>query len=131
MPEKLGGFKAKDIMKNKILSAEKEMTVAEAVRKMNDNNVGALVILSPIKDPLGIFTERDLLKRVVGQGLDPKTTNLGKVMTEGLVCAQANDNAMDLLKAMFDNNFRHLPVLEGRRLIGIISLRDFFSVLLR
>ena len=124
-------MKAKDLMTKEILSVEKEVMVSEAVQIMDKDNIGALVIMNAIKDPLGIFTERDLLRRVVAKGLDPKTTRIEKVMTKGLVCAQAEDDAKTLLEAMFDNNFRHLPVLDGRKLVGILSLKDFYSVFLK
>ena len=68
---------------------------------------------------------------MVAKDLDPKTTKIEQVMTKGLVCAQANDDAKVLLEAMFENNFRHLPVLEGRALVGILSLKDFYSVFLK
>ena len=124
-------MKAKDIMTKEILSVEKDIPVYEAVQIMNKNNIGSVVVMNAIKDPLGIFTERDLLRRVVAKDLDPKTTKIEQVMTKGLVCAQANDDAKVLLEAMFENNFRHLPVLEGRALVGILSLKDFYSVFLK
>ena len=130
MYKTLGDHKAKNIMTKDILSVEKDLSIQEAVQIMDQHNIGALVVVSPIKDPLGIFTERDLLRRVVAKGLDPKKTKIETVMTPGLVCAQANDDAVTLLEAMFDNNFRHLPVLDGRKLVGIISLKDFYSVFL-
>lgn len=117
-------------MRREIVSVEPTATVAEAVALMNQTNVGAVVILSPIKDPLGIFTERDLLRRVVGKQLNPKTTKIQSVMTPGLVCAQASDDALELLQSMSDNNFRHLPVLDGKELAGIISLKDFYKFFL-
>lgn len=122
---------AKEIMTKEILSVEKETSVFDAVALMDKNNIGALVIVNAINDPLGIFTERDLLRRVVAKGLDPRKTKIEKVMTPGLVCAQANDDAKTLLQAMFDNNFRHLPVLDGRKLVGILSLKDFYGFFLK
>ncbi len=131
MMAKTNNTRAKDIMTKDILSVEKGITVAEAVSLMDKNNIGALVVINAINDPLGIFTERDLLRRVVAKGLDPKTTKIEKAMTKGLVCAQADDEAKSLLQAMFDNNFRHLPVLDGRKLVGIVSLKDFYGFFLQ
>ena len=111
--------KAKDIMTKNIQSIEKEMTVAEDASLMDKNNIGSVMVVNAINDPLGIFTERDLLRRVVAKGLDPKKTKMGQVMTPNLQCSQASDNALELLHVMCSANFRHLPVLDGRKLVGI------------
>lgn len=122
---------AKEIMTKELLSVEPQISVQEACELMMENNVGALVVLSPIKDLLGIFTERDLLNRVVGKKLDPTKTKIEKVMTPDVMVAQAGDNAWDLLEVMFREKFRHLPVVDGRKLVGILSLKDFYNCLLQ
>lgn len=122
---------AKEIMTADILSVEPGLSVQDAAILMEKNNVGSLVVLSPIKDLLGIFTERDLLKKVVAKKLDPVKTKISQVMTPNVMVAQATDNAWDLLEVMQRENFRHLPVVEGRKLVGIVSLKDFFESLLQ
>ena len=114
----------RDIMVPNVQVVEGNMPVVEAAKLMAQHNIGAIIILSAIKEPLGIFTERDLLKRVVAQGLDPKSTPLSKVMTPKFVCVQASDELKDLPEIMVQGNFRHLPVVEGRKLLGILSIRD-------
>lgn len=123
--------RAKEIMTKELLSVEPQISVQEACELMTKNNIGALVILSPIKDLLGIFTERDLLNRVVSKKLDPAKTKIEKVMTPDVMLAQAGDNAWDLLEVMFREKFRHLPVVEGRKVVGILSLKDFYNCLLQ
>ncbi len=118
------GTRVRDLMIDHVLTVEETTPVTEAVHAMASNNIGALVILSAIREPVGIFTERDLLKRVVGAGLDPRTTLIGKVMTPKFVCVQLDDELADLPRIMVQGNFRHLPVVEGRRLVGILSIRD-------
>ncbi|MDB5038436.1 MAG: inosine-5-monophosphate dehydrogenase [Bacteriovoracaceae bacterium] len=115
---------AADLMTEVIETAEENSNVSEVVMRMSKRNIGAVVVLSAIKDPVGIFTERDLLKRVVGEGLDPKTTLISKVMTSKFVCAQSDDDADELAEIMIQGNFRHLPVVDGSKLVGILSLRD-------
>lgn len=122
---------AKEIMTADILSVEPGLSVQDAAILMEKKNVGSLVVLSPIKDLLGIFTERDLLKKVVAKKLNPASTKISEVMTPNVMVAQATDNAWDLLEVMQRENFRHLPVVEGRKLVGIVSLKDFFESLLQ
>ena len=73
---------------------------------------------------VGIFTERDLLTRVVAYGLDPATTSVGEVMTKELVVADVDDHYEAALEKMKDCNCRHLPVVENDRLVGVVSMRD-------
>ena len=115
---------AADLMTEVLETAEETSTVSDVVKAMAQKNIGAVVVLSPIKDPIGIFTERDLLKRVVSLGLDPKITLLSKVMTSKFVCAQADDDAEELVELMIQGNFRNLPVADGSKLVGMLSIRD-------
>lgn len=110
---------------------EATATVSEVVRAMNERHVGACVVISAIQDAIGIFTERDLMCRVVGKGLNPVTTKVIDVMTANLVCAQASDDAWELLVTMVEANFRHLPVMDGRTPIGMVSMKEFARVLAR
>ena len=122
---------AQEIMTAEILSVEPTVTVQEAVELMTKNNIGALVVLSPIRDLLGIFTERDLLRRVVAKKKDPTKTKIQEVMTPNVMVAQASDNAWDLMQVMQREKFRHLPVVDGRKVVGILSIKDFADCLLQ
>jgi CBS domain-containing protein len=75
----------------------------------------------------GIFTERDLVNRVVATGLDPARTRLDKVMTRDPDSVRADTSVAEALRMMEDGGYRHLPVVEGGRLIGMVSRRDFFG----
>lgn len=131
MIEALETLNARDVMKKNVLSIDETAPVLDAVKLMDRHNVGAMVVMSAIKDALGIFTERDLLRRVVAVGKSPQSTRITEVMTPGFVCAQATDNALELLKVMVENNFRHLPVMDGRKLVGIVSTRDLYSKIVK
>lgn len=131
MPHDLKKIAAKEIMTEELLSVEPHITVQEAADLMDKHNIGALVILSPIKDLLGIFTERDLLRRVVAKKKNPSQTRIKEVMTPNVMVAQATDNAWELLQTMQHQKFRHLPVVEGRKVVGIVSLKDFTDALLQ
>ena len=131
MKSKMQNVPAMEIMTKELLSVEPGITVQEAAEIMNKNNIGSLVILSPIRDILGIFTERDLVRRVVAKKLDPAKTKIEVVMTPKVMVAQATDSAWELLEVMFREKFRHLPVVDGRKIVGIISLKDFYTCLLQ
>jgi predicted transcriptional regulator len=123
-------MKASEIMNKHVLSVDQGISVKEAVQVMADNDIGALVV--QIEGPtFGIFTQSDLLKRVVATERDPKTTKIKDVMTKSIKCAQAEDSVEDLLKIMYEEDIRYLPVMDKRRLVGIISTADLFKVAFR
>ncbi|MGH7411329.1 MAG: CBS domain-containing protein [Candidatus Methylomirabilis sp.] len=99
------------------------LTVRQAAQYMSTKGIGAVPVLEKGR-LVGIFTERDLLTRVVAYGLDPATTLVEEVMTKELVVADADDHYEAALEKMKDCNCRHLPVVEKDRLVGVVSMRD-------
>jgi len=95
----------------------------EAARYMMERQLGAVPVLEGDL-VVGIFSERDLMNRVVGRGLDPRTTPIGQVMTKEIVVGEANEAVETALAKMKQMNVRHLPVVDGNRLIGMASLPD-------
>lgn len=123
-------MKAQDIMTKDVLSVDQSTYVREAVRIMAENDIGAVIV--QIEGPaFGIFTQRDLITRVVAKGMDIGTTKLKDVMTQSIKCAQADDSVDDVLKVMYEENIRYLPVMDKRKLVGIISTADLFKVTFR
>jgi signal-transduction protein with cAMP-binding, CBS, and nucleotidyltransferase domain len=102
-------------------------SVRDVARRMADWNVGAIAILDNDK-LVGIFSERDLMTRVVAAGLDPDGTNIGKVMTKEIAVAAPVDNIDDALSKMSSLKCRHLPVVERGKLLGMLSLRDLLLI---
>ena len=101
-------------------------TVAEAARLMKAKDCGCVVIA--VKGRLkGIFTSGDLVKRVAAVALDPTKAKLADVMTKRPNSATRATLAIEALRMMQDGHYRHLPVVEGGRLVGIVSRRDFFG----
>ena len=113
----------KDIMTKDIVTIDHESTVLEACQLMSDHKIGAVVILSAIKEAIGIFTERDLLNRVVSKD-KPHSDKVKDYMTPDFVCVQAADELEGLAKIMIDGNFRHLPVADGHDIVAMLSIRD-------
>ncbi|MBZ5537468.1 MAG: CBS domain-containing protein [Acidobacteriia bacterium] len=102
-------------------------TVQEAANYMGMRNVGAVVVLEA--DRLaGIFSERDLMKRVVMRGLDPANTKIEEVMTREVVSADADETYENCLRKMKQLNVRHLPIVRAGELLGVVSLRDLLMV---
>lgn len=101
-------------------------TVREAAICMSERQVGAVLVT---RDGAleGIFTERDLLHRVVAPGRDPDATRLVEVMTKNPDTVDADAYAIEALSCMNERGYRHLPVLDNGRLVGIVSRRDFLG----
>jgi CBS domain-containing protein len=98
-------------------------TVLETVRAMVERNIGAVPVLHN-GSVVGIFSERDLMKRVVAEGLDPRSTCMAEVMTDDPLIVSMNENITGCLAVMRRNGFRHLPVCHEGQLVGMVSLRD-------
>ena len=111
------------IRRGKLVTAHESATVAEAARLMAEANVGALLVVE--KHHLrGIFTERDVLTRVVAKGLDPAATPLSRVMTPNPDTISPDKPFGHALIMMYDHGYRHMPVVDGGKPVGIVSMRD-------
>ena len=111
------------IARQKILTAAKDTTVSEAARLMKKMNVGAVMVVEKEK-LVGIFTERDVVFRVLAENRDPKTTRLAEVMTAKPQTIAPDRPVGHALHLMYESGFRHVPVVEHGRPIGMVSARD-------
>jgi CBS domain-containing protein len=100
-----------------------EQTVLEAAREMVANNIGAILVLRE-GELIGIFSERDIMKRVVAEGRDPARTRISEVMTANPLTVDMRESIEHCMVLMKEHSFRHLPVCDGKKLKGIVSLRD-------
>jgi CBS domain-containing protein len=98
-------------------------TVAEAVRLMNEKKIGSLVVVDDLR-VVGIFTERDVLSRVVGADRNPQLTRVSAVMTENVVTIGPEATIGDVMDLFNHRHCRHLPVLADGELLGLISIGD-------
>ncbi len=120
--------KLREIMREGFLFAvRKNATVAEACRTMTEANVGIVVILEDDR-LIGVFSERDAVRRVMDKGLDPTRTTVEQVMTRDLVIADENENYQTAMRTMDQANIRHLPVVRGKQVISMLSIRDLMRV---
>jgi CBS domain-containing protein len=111
------------IVNQEIYKAEMGQTVLETARAMVQHNIGAVPVVHGDK-LVGIFSERDLMKRVVAEGRDPRSTCLAEVMTDDPLTVNMQEDLEACMALMRRHNFRHLPVCHEGQLIGIVSLRD-------
>ncbi|HZC36486.1 MAG TPA: CBS domain-containing protein [Chthoniobacterales bacterium] len=112
-----------------VWSIAPDAMVYDAIKQMAQRNVGALVVLEDAK-LLGIISERDYTRKVILQGKSSKETLVGEIMTRELVTAQPNDNIGACMRVMTERRVRHLPVLEGSKVIGIVSIGDLLKWLI-
>lgn len=117
----------KDMISGQVHRLPPDASVQEAARLMADQHIGAILVMAQA-DLLGIFTERDLLSRIVAQGLHPADVTIGQAMTADPVAVGPETAAIDALRLMREGGFRHLPVRQERQVIGVISLRDFIGL---
>ena len=107
-----------------IYSVSPDETVLAATRKMNQHRVGAIVVMEG-RRIAGIFTERDILQRVIGEGRSPAEITIGEVMTRDVVCCGPEATLEELSEIMRDRRIRHIPICEdGGELLGLISIGD-------
>eukprot|EP01018_Ginkgo_biloba_P029709 Gb_22763 [translate_table: standard] len=124
-----------DILKGKGKSADgswlwctTEDTVYDAVKSMTQHNVGALLVVKPgeQKAIAGIITERDYLRKIIVQGRSSKTTKVGDIMTEEnkLITVTSDTKVLRAMQLMTENRIRHIPVVEDKNMIGMVSIGD-------
>ena len=107
-----------------VLSIRKDATVLEAAALMNEHRTGSVLVVTDDHVD-GIFTERDVLRRVVGAGLDPSATRVGEVMTTELACCEPDTTVEEARTAMRNRKIRHLPVVDSdKKVHGIVSIGD-------
>jgi CBS domain-containing protein len=111
------------LSRRKLVTATETTTVSEAARLMDEAGVGSILVLRREK-LVGIFTERDALSRVLAVGLDPLHTQLSQVMTAKPDSMSPDKPFGHALIAMYEHGYRHMPVVENGRPVGVVSMRD-------
>jgi CBS domain-containing protein len=117
----------RDVLQGKgdqVHSIGPDASVLEAVMKMNQHKVGALIVMRG-DQVAGIFTERDVLRRVVGEARDPETTRVGEVMTADVLCCEPDSDLDEVSAIMKNRRIRHVPVCgSDGRIQGMVSIGD-------
>jgi CBS domain-containing protein len=108
---------------NKVLPISPEQSVHEALSMMAENDVGALMVMSG-KQLLGILSERDYARKGILLGHHSRDTKVGEIMTSPVVSVTPQHTVDDCMNMMTEGHFRHLPVIDGDRLVGVVSIGD-------
>ena len=115
--------RVEDVMVREVVTVNENSSVKEAAEVMNKFEIGSVIVVNEGKT-VGIVTERDVLKRVVAESKDAKKTRVGDVMTSPLVVVGPKIELEEAVKLMFQMKIKKLPVVEGKRLVGLLSLTD-------
>ena len=116
-----------DVMAFRVVSVSPDDPVQAAITRMLEENVGSVAVCEGER-LVGIFTERDVL-RLAGEGPDFPEVRVGDVMTRQLVTLAPNDDVLDAARLMGERKIRHLPVLEGENLLGMVGIREVVRAL--
>lgn len=108
----------------KVHTVAPDATVAAAVAVMNEHRIGSVVVVGKRGEVLGIFTERDVLTRIVSRGTPARDTKVSDVMSTNVSHVTPDEEVRDVLKRMTRERKRHFPVIDGGRLVGMVSIGD-------
>jgi CBS domain-containing protein len=106
-----------------VFSIGPDATVLDALNMMAEHNIGALLVMSD-GEMVGIVSERDCVRKVDVMGKNAKETKIKDIMTSNVITLEASHPLEECMSLMIEKNFRHMPVCEGKELLGILSVRD-------
>jgi len=116
-------LRLRDVMRSPVLTIDADEPVHKAAHVMSVNNIGCLVVTSGGK-PVGIVTERDILKKVVAMCRNPEAVKVSEIMSKPLVTGEPDMDIVYAAKLMVGRNVKRLPVVENGKLVGIVTLTD-------
>jgi CBS domain-containing protein len=116
-----------DVMVNKVITIKKQTTIENAVKLMNKHEIGCLVVEEEGK-PVGILTERDLLKRVLATSKETRKMKVGHIMTNELISVPPTMNVEEAARLMCQKKIKKLPVVENGKLLGLVTLTDILRI---
>ena len=121
------GIQAADAMTINPVSVEQDITLAECAKVMADNHVGAVVVKENNLS-LGILTEQDIVREAVAKGINVNDAKVKDYMATRLITIKPSDDIYDALIKMRDSNIRHLPVVENKNLLGLLTIKDILKI---
>ena len=117
----------KDVMVTDLVTVTADLNVKEAVKVMNDFEIGCLIVVEDGK-AVGILTERDVLKRVVEKGKDPEKILVKDVMSKPLIVVNPEMGLEEAIEIMFKNKIKKLPVVKDGKLVGLVTFTDIARI---
>ena len=125
-------MKVSDILKSKgssVYSITSDLTVLDALKAMGEKNIGALLVIEN-GQLLGIFSERDYARKIVLKGKSSNDTLVKEIMTEKVISVTPNDSIEKCMELMSEKHIRHLPVMSGEEVTGVISITDVVTAII-
>ena len=117
------------VMTKDVVTLPKTAKVSEAIRIMSKKTISCIVIVNKNRKPIGILTERDLVKRVLQMGVNPQHTEINYIMSSPVFSVPKDANIADVMTTMQENNFRRVVVISNdKKLIGLITQTDLLNV---
>ena len=120
-------MKIEEIMVKTVITLQRSASAYEAVTLMNKSRIGCLAVVENGK-VVGILTERDLLERVLEECKNPKTTKVSEIMTRKVIVGRPDMQLAEATEIMFKKKVKKLPIVEGNRLVGLVTLTDIARV---
>ena len=114
-----------------IWTISKDQNVMQALILMSEKNIGAIIIVDNNDFPIGIFSERDYARKIILKGKSSKDTLLDEVMTKELITVTRDYKIEQCMEIMIQKKIRHLPVLEDKKIVGIISIGDLLKIMIK
>ena len=114
-----------------IWTVPKDQSVWDALTLMSEKNIGAIIAVDNNDFPVGIFSERDYARKIILKGKNSKDTLLDEVMTKELITVTKDHKIDQCMEIMVEKRIRHLPVLENKKIIGIISIGDVLKIMIK
>ena len=114
-----------------IWTISKDQSVRQALILMSEKNIGAIIIVDNNDFPIGIFSERDYARKIILKGKSSKDTLLDEVMTKELITVTRGYKIDKCMEIMNEKRIRHLPVLENKKIVGIISIGDVLKIMIK
>lgn len=118
----------KNVMAKPVITIDKDSSVYEVAKIMSEKSIGCIVVTDN-NAPVGIATERDILRRVVAKGLDASKIKMNEIMSKPLITINGGMPIINAIRVMEKNNVRRLLIVEKEKLIGIVTQRDLLRVL--
>jgi len=114
-------------MVQEVIKIRADATVKEAVEMMNKHEVGCLIVIKN-GEPIGIMTERDILKRVIPESKNPEKTQVSEIMSTPLIAGGPDMYVEDAARLMFKKNIKKLPIMEKGKLVGLLTISDIARI---
>jgi len=128
-------IKIEDFLKlnknRQIYTISKDQSVRQALVLMSEKNIGAIIIVDNSDFPIGIFSERDYARKIILKGKSSKDTLLDEVMTKELITITRDYKIDQCMEIMTEKKIRHLPILEDKKIIDVISIGDVLKIMIK